>query len=137
MSSAAIPPPASPNDKLILVVDDDHNLRVVVQMLLTMEGFRVITAVDGRDAAVQLESQTPDLIITDLMMPGQGGYDFLRALPGAGAGSIPVVIMSGSGLDASTIDMIKHESAAVGFFKKPIDKDAFVAAVHRLLETKR
>ena len=137
MSPEPPPPPASPNSKVILVVDDDHSLRGVVKMLLTMEGFQVVTAVNGNDALVQLESNAPDLIITDLMMPGQGGYEFLRQLPGAGAGSLPVIILSGSGLDESTIAQIRHEANAADFFKKPVDQRKFVGAVHRLLNTRK
>ncbi len=62
----------------ILVVDDDRELRVLVQSYLAQEGFRVVTAADGREALFVAREEKPDLIILDLMMPEVGGYDFMR-----------------------------------------------------------
>jgi len=135
MASPGAPSSSSPNDKLILVIDDDNNIRAVLTMCLTMAGFRVITAVDGLDAATKLERKPPDLIVSDLMMPGQGGYDFLRTLSGLGGGHAPVFVVTGSSLDASTINVIMSESGALEFFKKPVKMPDFIAAVHRHLKT--
>ncbi|MDP3543355.1 MAG: response regulator [Elusimicrobiota bacterium] len=143
--SAAAPPAASPEeagpalaapgDKLILVVDDDETVRSFLEMSASLQGFRVLTAVDGLDAGVQLEAQTPDLIITDLMMPGQGGYEFLRSLQGSSNGRIPVFIVTGSALDDSTIKMIRAEANVVEFVSKPIKMAKFVSALHKTLKT--
>jgi CheY-like chemotaxis protein len=100
-----------------------------------MAGFQVVTAVDGHDAMATLDVRDPHLIVSDLMMPRQGGYDFLRNLRGAGGRPIPIFIMTGNSLDSSTIAMIMHESGAVEFFKKPIQTPVFLAAVHRVLNT--
>jgi two-component system, OmpR family, alkaline phosphatase synthesis response regulator PhoP len=62
----------------ILVVDDTPNLRTLLSSYLTQEGYRVVTAVDGRDALFLARQEKPDLIILDLMMPEMGGYDFIR-----------------------------------------------------------
>lgn len=126
----------APADKLILVVDDDENVRMLIEMSATTEGFQVVTAVDGLDAGKKLESKTPDLIITDLMMPGQGGYEFLRTLQAAGNGRIPVFVVTGSMLDSSTINMIKQEANVVEFVSKPIRMSAFSASLHKHLKTK-
>ena len=130
-------PPPSPPDKLILVIDDDHNRRAILTMCLTMEGFEVVTAVDGIDAAAKIEKKLPRLIICDLVMPGQGGFDFLRLLSGSAAGRVPVFIISGNSLDPAVINALKSETGAVEFFKKPIAGDALTAAVHRRLKTAR
>ncbi len=63
----------------ILVVDDKEELRVLLKSYLEQEGFRVTTAVNGRDALFLAREQKPDLIILDLMMPEMGGYEFMRA----------------------------------------------------------
>ncbi len=64
--------------KTILVVDDTESLRTLVKSYLTQEGFRVVTAVNGREALFIARQEKPDLILLDLMMPEMGGYDFMR-----------------------------------------------------------
>ena len=64
--------------KTILVVDDTESLRTLVKSYLTQEGFRVITAADGRQALFLARDEKPDLILLDLMMPEMGGYEFMR-----------------------------------------------------------
>jgi DNA-binding response OmpR family regulator len=65
--------------KTILVVDDKEELRILLKSYLEQEGFRVVTAVNGRDALFLAREQKPDLIILDLMMPEMGGYEFMHA----------------------------------------------------------
>jgi DNA-binding response OmpR family regulator len=62
----------------VLVVDDSESLRTMVKSYLAEEGFRVVTAANGREALFVARNEKPDLIILDLMMPELGGYDFLR-----------------------------------------------------------
>jgi two-component system alkaline phosphatase synthesis response regulator PhoP len=65
--------------KTVLVVDDEKRLRDMLQAYLSQEGFRVVTAADGREALFVARHEKPDLIILDVMMPEMGGYEFLRA----------------------------------------------------------
>ena len=127
---------ASPSEKLILVVDDDESVRSFIESCATMQGFQVVTAVNGLDAMDKLAARTPDLIVTDLMMPGQSGYEFLRALQGAGSGRIPVFVVTGSALDKTTIAVIRQEANVVEFIAKPVTMSKFVAALHSRLGTK-
>jgi DNA-binding response OmpR family regulator len=62
----------------ILVVDDKASVRTVVRDYLTEDGFRVVTAEDGRMALYVARHEKPDLILLDVMMPEMGGYEFLR-----------------------------------------------------------
>ena len=126
---------APPGEKLVLVVDDDETVRSFLEMSASLQGFRVLTAVDGLDAQAKLETQTPDLIITDLMMPGLGGYEFLRSLQGSKAGRIPIFVVTGSALDDSTIKMIRAEANVVEFVAKPVKMAKFIAALHATLKT--
>ncbi len=64
--------------KTILVVDDKESLRMMVKSYLAQEGFRVVTAANGRDALFMARQEKPDLILLDLMMPEMGGYEFMR-----------------------------------------------------------
>jgi CheY-like chemotaxis protein len=79
----------------ILFVDDDQAMREVVALILGEEGYEVSTAADGLEALAQLRSVTPDLIISDLHMPGMSGFEFLsvvrRRFP-----AIPAIAMSGA-----------------------------------------
>ena len=127
---------ASPKDKLILVVDDDKNIRYLFETYLVNRGFQVVMATDGLDATSKLEKKVPDLVVADLMMPGQSGYEFMRSLPGLGAGATPIFVITGSALDFSTVDMIKREAGVSEFFSKPVKMGHFIAAVHRTLKTK-
>ena len=64
--------------KLILVVDDKDSLRELVKSYLSQEGYRVMTAGNGREALEAARRDPPDLILLDIMMPEMSGYDFLR-----------------------------------------------------------
>lgn len=64
--------------KTILVVDDEERLVSLVKAYLEREGFRVVTALDGRQALFVAREEKPDLIILDLMMPELDGYEFMR-----------------------------------------------------------
>lgn len=126
---------ASPADKFILVVDDDEGIRSLVELIAKGEGFQVATAADGLAGAQAIEAREPDLIVADLMMPRQGGYEFLRGLQASGNGRVPVMIITGSALNDSTIAMLKQEANVVEFFRKPIRAAAFSSAVHKHLGT--
>ena len=64
--------------KTIMVVDDEPRLVTLVEAYLTQEGFRVVTASDGRQALFLARQEKPDLIVLDIMMPEMDGYDFMR-----------------------------------------------------------
>jgi CheY-like chemotaxis protein len=131
-SSASL---SSPSQKTILVIDDDDNVRGLIEMSATLEGFKVIAAYNGIDAQSKIEVTVPDLIITDLMMPGQGGYEFLRGLQAAGQGNIPVFVVTGTALDTSTIDLIRQEANVVEFVAKPLRMSQFLQMIHKHLKT--
>jgi DNA-binding response OmpR family regulator len=64
--------------KCILVVDDEERIRALLQAYLTQEGFRVVTAANGREALAVVQREKPDLTILDIMMPEMDGYEFMR-----------------------------------------------------------
>jgi CheY-like chemotaxis protein len=130
-----VPKLAAPADKLVLVVDDDENVRSFIEMSAKLQGFQVVTAVNGLDATAKLAEKPADLIVTDLMMPGQGGYEFLRSLQGTSGTRVPVFVVTGSALDDSTVAMIKQEANVVEFVPKPIRVAVFVGALHKHLRT--
>jgi signal transduction histidine kinase/DNA-binding response OmpR family regulator len=77
----------------ILVVDDDPQIREIVQRTLVKEGYEVSEAVDGQDALEKLNADPPEIILLDLMMPRMDGFDFLLELRNSGR-SIPVIVVT-------------------------------------------
>src|SRR2546423_14962588 len=71
---------ATMNKGCVLVVDDEANARTALAELLRDEGYRVETAADGFKALGKIEETEPDLILTDLKMPGMGGVELLEKL---------------------------------------------------------
>jgi len=64
--------------KCILVVDDEERIRTLLQAYLTQEGFRVVTAANGKEALLVVQREKPELTILDIMMPEMDGYEFMR-----------------------------------------------------------
>ena len=97
---AATPPAApriakTPAQTLILVVDDSKMVRIKTSRLLEAHAYQVATAVDGLDAVRQLENCRPDLVITDVDMPGLDGFGLTRFLRGnAGLADLPIVMIT-------------------------------------------
>lgn len=81
--------------KTILVADDDPDLRNMVQAMLQMARYNVITAIDGLDALKQIESHQVDLVVLDIMMPSLDGFSVLKHLrSGPLASRMPVIMLS-------------------------------------------
>lgn len=79
----------------ILIADDETDLRRLVSFALGRHGYEVLEARDGADALVILESERPDLILLDVMMPVMSGYDTLKAIKADPAlADIPVIMLS-------------------------------------------
>jgi len=88
-------PSASEHGKIILVVDDDPNIRQLLRQQLEPEGYEVREAKDGMDAITQVKTARPDLIILDVMMPQINGFDVAAVLKNdPQTMSIPIVILS-------------------------------------------
>src|SRR4029077_41795 len=79
------------NDRIpqVLVVDDEPNIRELVQVALKFHGCSVTTAASGKDALRQAEASKPDLIVLDVMMPDMDGFEVCRRLRAAG-NEVPV-----------------------------------------------
>src|SRR5213075_1111190 len=85
---------------MVLLVDDDPQVREVVRINLEMEGYAVREAGNAEDGLAALEDEAPDVILLDVMLPQVDGWEMLRRVQeGHGVGSIPVVMFSGQ-LDA-------------------------------------
>ena len=103
----------------ILVVDDDADLRESLAFLLTLKGYDVVTACDGREALQTVQAgPPPSLILLDLMMPEMDGFQFRRALLDDPAlADIPVVLCSAN----PTAPQVVQQLGALACFEKPFD----------------
>ena len=83
---------------LILVIDDDEVSRELLTMLLEVEGFTVVSASSGDEGLLLLGGidSHPEIVLTDLQMPGTSGTELARALSAALPAGVPVIAMSGS-----------------------------------------
>ncbi|HEX2922834.1 MAG TPA: response regulator [Chloroflexota bacterium] len=114
-----------PGCKSILVIDDDHDLLTLVAFLLEGEGYRVLTASDGREGLARLEEEMPDLILLDMKMPVMNGWEFAREYHATYEVRAPVVVLTAAE-DARKRAM---EVGAAAWLGKPFDLDALVAMV--------
>jgi len=112
----------------ILVVDDSPEVREFVALLLRLSGYRVLKARDGNSARDILKTEHPDLVISDLEMPGGDGWDVL-AYCHAQRPSLPVLIVS-SATFGRRPDV---ESWAAGYLPKPLNLIHFHEEIQRLL----
>jgi CheY-like chemotaxis protein len=122
------PPEVADIEPLVLVVDDDPDLRRLTESLLTAHGYHVIVAGHGRDALLRLRERCPDLIVRDLNMPVMDGWQFRneqRYLTDRKRAAVPVLLMTGVDDAAREAESLR----AVGVIKKPFDPDDLLDAV--------
>ena len=125
----------NPEEKLVLIVDDDESVWDILYFIVRKEGFRVEKAVDGDEAMAKAKLLRPSLIILDLMLPKTGGYEILRELQTDHTAKIPIVIVSGRRLDRTTLDILKNEPNVKEFIEKPVSPQALRGVLHSILGT--
>jgi two-component system, OmpR family, phosphate regulon response regulator OmpR len=113
----------------ILVVDDDRRLRDLLQRFLSEHDFRVSTARDASDARRQMASITFDLLVLDVMMPGESGFDLTRSL--RGVVDVPILLLTAR---AEAEDRITGlELGADDYLVKPFEPRELVARIRTIL----
>jgi excisionase family DNA binding protein len=117
---------------MVLVVDDDPQVREVVRVNLEMEGYAVREAANAEEGLAALEEDAPDLILLDVMMPQVDGWEMLRRVQEQhGIGSIPVVMFSGKIDDAAREEAA--ERGAQGFIGKPFDLRSLIEQTKQIV----
>jgi two-component system OmpR family response regulator len=113
----------------ILIVDDHHELRDLVSRALTKEGFRVSTAADGRAMRQVLADGRIDLVLLDLMLPGEDGLSLCRTL--RAQSNIPIIMLTAKGDELDRV--IGLEMGADDYLPKPFGSRELVARIKAVL----
>jgi len=115
--------------KTILVVDDAESLRTMVKSYLTQEGYRVVTAANGREALFVARQERPDLILLDLMMPELGGFEFISAHNRDG--DAPIIILTAKLEESDKV--LGLELGADDYLTKPFSLRELTARIRAVL----
>jgi DNA-binding response OmpR family regulator len=115
----------------ILVIDDEQDMRTMLEQILKAAGYEVILAADGREGVMRHRTSPADLVITDLYMPNQDGMETIRELRSRFP-TVAIIAMSGK-LDTGTMLSIAQNATDVGILHKPFLTDELIAAVARAL----
>ncbi len=118
--------------KRLLVVDDEPNLLRAVAACLKAESYEVSTARSGREALMQLAEAVPDLIVSDIRMPGMDGYTLARQLRGSPRTAlVPLVFLTAKD---ETADRVEGFRAGVdAYLTKPFEPEELIAVVNGIL----
>lgn len=119
--------------KQLLVVDDDPGLLLAVSETLRAEGYQVQTARRGAEAMVRVAEALPDLIISDIRMPGMDGYALVRNLRAAPRSRlIPIIFLTAK--DETTDRITGFRTGVDAYVTKPFEPEELVAIVKSILE---
>jgi two-component system phosphate regulon response regulator OmpR len=118
----------------LLVVDDDPRLRDLLRRYLSDSGFRVTGAADAKEARAQLTSFAFDLIVLDVMMPGENGLDLTRALQteNSVSGPVPVLLLTAMAEPEDRVNGL--ETGADDYLAKPFEPRELVLRIRNILQ---
>jgi len=117
----------------ILVVDDDAEIRTLLREYLQRQGYRVTVVADGRALRAALATSRPDLVILDVMLPGEDGLDLCRDLRARSA--LPVIMLTARGEETDRI--VGLEMGADDYIAKPFNPRELVARIKSVLRRAR
>src|SRR5450830_93309 len=117
-------------NKKILVVDDDVRLRELLQRYLTEQGFSVKVATDAKEMDAILATETFDMLVLDLMLPGEDGLSICRRIRGSGT-MLPIVMLTARGDEVDRI--IGLEMGADDYLPKPFNPRELLARINSVM----
>jgi two-component system phosphate regulon response regulator OmpR len=129
--------PMTESEPHLLVVDDDARLRELLRRYLADNGFRVTLAADAQEARANLAAFAFDLIVLDVMMPGESGLDLTRALRAEGGGDsrlprVPVLLLTAMAEPEDRVNGL--EQGADDYLAKPFEPRELVLRIRNILE---
>ncbi|MGA7829155.1 MAG: response regulator transcription factor [Geobacteraceae bacterium] len=118
--------------KTILIIEDERDLLDLVAFNLEREGYRVLTALDGKDGLETAQTRHPDLIILDLMLPGIMGTDICRILKNSEkTASIPIIMLTAKGEEIDRV--VGFEVGADDYVVKPFSNRELMLRIRAIL----
>lgn len=120
----------TPSADHVLIVDDDRDIRQLLADYLEKQGLRCLTAADGRAMKAALDTHRIDLIVLDLMMPGEDGLTICRRLRGQGDRT-PMIMLTAKGDEVDRI--VGLEMGADDYLPKPFNPRELLARIHAVL----
>jgi len=120
-----------PDQKIILIVDDDRELVEGLQMVLERQGYRVIRASDGHQGKQAIYQQRPDLVILDMMMPRMGGYPVLEHFKGK-TDTPPIIMITAN--EGSRHKAYAEYLGVVDYIRKPFAMERLLETVNKVLK---
>jgi two-component system phosphate regulon response regulator OmpR len=134
MATGRAPPRTIPDDAPhLLVVDDDRRIRELLSRFLMSEGYRVTTVESAAEARAKLEGLSFDLLILDVMMPGETGFDFARKL--RATSNVPILMLTARGEAESRIQGL--EIGADDYVGKPFEPRELSLRIANILKRAR
>ncbi|MGX9964044.1 response regulator [Roseomonas sp. F4] len=118
--------------RCILLAEDEALAAMAIEEELLGEGYEVVLATDGQAALEAARTRRPDLLLTDLRMPRLDGAGLIRALR-AEMPELPVVVMTGYAPAGGAAAFAGQGEGPIALFAKPLDMDAVLAELRRLL----
>ena len=123
-----------PETPLVLIVEDDLSTRVMYRDYLTLSGFRIAEAHNGHQALAKAKELRPDIVLTDLAVPGMDGFEFCRALQQSDATrGIPILAVTGHAEYLEQPDRFR-QAGILKVLTKPCSPDLIAAELRRLLK---
>jgi twitching motility two-component system response regulator PilH len=117
--------------KNILIVDDSKTEQIYLSEMLTAEGYMTQTAADTVEAQQMISTQRPDLILLDVVMPGQNGFQFARQLNRApDSADIPIILCTSK--DQETDRVWGMRQGAKAYLVKPIKRDQLLSQIQAI-----
>lgn len=119
--------------KIILLIEDNNDIRENTCELLEMEGYKVILSLNGKSGIILAREHQPDIVLCDIMMPEADGYEVFNALQAdPSTQSIPFIFLTAS---AEKKDVAAGlEMGAAGYIRKPFDPEELFQAIRRCLK---
>jgi CheY-like chemotaxis protein len=118
--------------KKILVVDDEFDIREGIQMILEETGYEVIMANNGYEGLKALDMNKPDLIISDVMMPGLNGIEFWKRVSESSKfRDIPFLLMSAGNIDLKSFGV----TGEIPLIKKPFNIDKILNTIEQMMSS--
>ncbi len=117
----------------VLVVEDDPVIIDLLTLTLELEGWTVLRAKDAVSALETARAEHPDIVVSDVMMPGRSGLDLIADLRADGeTAAIPVMLLSARALAAEVAE--GYSAGAVDYVTKPFDPDDLVERIRKVLD---